>query len=301
MNATTAARPSPVDALWPATPRSIRLLRWLLRNKIASLAIVWLILVSALAILASVIGLKDPNFQDLESILVGPGSSHLFGTDDVGRDILSRLIFGARVSLLVGISVAICGAIVGGVIGLFTGYFKGAFDSGAILLIDALQALPSIILALGLIAALGTGTTSVIVALSVSAVPAFTRVVRAEVLQSTTRDYVLAARALGASDVHIIFRHTLRDAIPTILVQGSIICGLAIVSEAALGFLGVGVKLPTPTWGNMLSEAYIYTRQDPLFAVFPGLAISITVLALNTLGDTLRDVLDPKLRGRDHA
>lgn len=301
MNATTAARPSPVDGLWPTTPRSIRLLRWLLRNKIASLAIVWLILVSALAILASVIGLKDPNFQDLESILVGPGSSHLFGTDDVGRDILSRLIFGARVSLMVGISVAICGAIVGGVIGLFTGYFKGVFDSGAMLLIDALQALPSIILALGLIAALGTGTSSVIVALSVSAVPAFTRVVRAEVLQSTTRDYVLAARALGASDFHIIFRHTLRDAFPTILVQGSIICGLAIVSEAALGFLGVGVKLPTPTWGNMLSEAYIYTRQDPLFAVFPGLAISITVLALNTLGDTLRDVLDPKLRGRDHA
>ena len=300
MSAATPAQAVLLDGAWRSPPRLIRLLRWLLRNKVAAAAILWLVVICALAAAASVIGLHDPNEQDLNNILVGPGGAgHLFGTDDLGRDILSRIIFGGRVSLFIGLAVASVGGVLGSMFGLLTGYFQGRVDSAVMLFMDALQSLPNIILALGLLAALGTGTSSVIIALSVSAIPAFARVVRAEVLQSVTRDYVMAARSLGASDIHIILRHTLRDATPTILVQGSIICGLAIVAEAALGFLGVGVKLPTPTWGNMLSEAYIYTRQEPLFAIFPGAAITITVLALNMLGDSLRDVLDPKGHGRD--
>jgi peptide/nickel transport system permease protein len=272
-------------------------LRRLARNQQAVAGLIWILIVVFAALFASLLPIAGPNAQNLIKTLAAPSSQHFFGTDDLGRDILSRLIFGARVSLLVGLLVAVLSAIGGTLFGLIVGYFTGWLESVLMLIADSVQALPGIILALGLIAAAGTGTASVVTALTVASIPAFIRVVRAETLQAKERDYVLAAYATGAGVGRIIFTHILRNIAATILVQASIICGLAIVGEAALGFLGVGVRLPTPTWGNMLSEAYVYIHQRPLFSLFPGLMITITVLSLNLLADGLRDVLDPRQRG----
>lgn len=297
MNLDSAAQTLVEPAEPTSRPRLPSALRRLGHNRLAVAGLLWVLIVALAALCAPLLPMAGPNAQDLLHPLAAPGNSHLFGTDDLGRDILSRLIFGARVSLLVGLLVAVFSALGGTLVGLIVGYFTGWVETSLMLISDSVQALPGIILALGLIAAAGTGIASVVVALTVASMPSFIRVVRAETLQAKERDYVLAAHATGASVGRIILTHILRNIAATILVQGSIICGLAIVGEATLGFLGVGVKLPTPTWGNMLSEAYVYIHQRPLFSLFPGLVITMTVLSLNVLADGLRDVLDPRQRG----
>ena len=229
----------------------------------------------------------------------GPGADGApLGTDNIGRDILSRLIHGARISMYVGLMTVLVGITIGTVIGIGSAYTGGVFDIVVQRLVDALMGFPPIILALGLMAALGASINNVVIALVVILVPGATRVIRSEALRIKELDYVLSARSIGANPLRIMISHILPNVIATYIVLMTITLGFAIVVEASLSFLGVGVPEGTPTWGGMLNIGRKYMEQQSWLVVFPGVAIALVVFAVNFLGDGLRDVLDPRLRGR---
>lgn len=235
----------------------------------------------------------DPDADDYE-LFAGPSREHLFGTDSYGRDILSRMMAGAQISLTVGLSVAFLSMIVGVTLGLIAGYYGGWLDSLIMRFMDFLWAFPEIILTVGLVAIFGAGIQNIILAISLAYLDDFARIVRAEVLSLREEEYTVAARSVGASDRHIILRHILPNTMAPIIVQATFAVGLGILAESGLTFLGLGVDPSTPTWGLTLSEGRDFIRQAWWISVFPGLAIMITVLALNLLGDGLRDTLDVK-------
>ena len=224
--------------------------------------------------------------------LLGPSAHYWFGTDNFGRDIFSRVVFAGRVSLTVGLATAILATALGTVAGLFAGYFRRV-DDVLMRVVDGLMAFPSIILALALVAALGGSLVNVIIALAMTTAPIMTRVVRSSTLQLREFQFIEAAVATGTKKIDILFRHILPNAVTPIIVQATFIFAEAILAEAALSFLGLGVKPPTPTWGNILGESRSYLTIAPWFSIFPGIAIVVTVLALNVFGDMLRDMLDP--------
>ena len=264
----------------------------------AGFGLVVLGLLVLLAIFASVLAPYDPQDQALESVLQAPSSVHLFGTDDLGRDILSRVIYGSRVSLEVGL-ISVSVALVGGCfIGLVAGYFGGLVDEALMRAMDALAAFPALILALAITSALGMGIGNAMIAIGIVYIPAFARLVRGQSLSVRERDFVTAARSLGAGHFRIMFCHIWPNVTAPIIVQASLSVGFAIITEAALSFLGVGVRPPTPSWGSMLNEGYQYLETAPWMSVAPGAAIFITVLGLNLLGDGLRAMLDPRLSRR---
>ena len=227
-----------------------------------------------------------------------PGFGHLFGTDHLGRDVLSRTVFAGQVSLRVGFMAVALGTIVGAVAGLVSGYFGGLVDQIIQRIVDVMMSIPTILLALTVIASLGADALNVTLAIGVSIAPNTTRVARGSALAVKGLDYVTASQSLGSSPRRVIFRHILPNAAAPLIVIASVQLGTAIITEASLSYLGLGVPLNVPTWGNMLSGAGLtYMTKAPWMAIFPGLALTITVLALNLLGDTLRDILDPKLRG----
>lgn len=234
----------------------------------------------------------SPYDIDSGNRLLGPTGKHWFGTDDFGRDIFARTVIAARVSLLVGVVVAFLSTMFGTITGLIAGYYKKA-DFIIMRIIDGMLAFPALLLALALVAALGGSITNIIIALTLAFWPVMTRVVRSTVLQINSIQYVEAAKTTGTSDLVILTRYVLPNILSPIIVQGTFIFAKAILAEAALSFLGVGVDPSTPTWGNMLQESQIYITIAPWFSIFPGLAIVITVLALNLLGDGLRDAFDP--------
>jgi len=238
----------------------------------------------------------DPIRVFPEQRLLPPSRMHLFGTDELGRDVLSRIMFGARISMTVGlISVTIAGSI-GVTLGLLSGYLGGWVDNFIMRLIDILLAFPGILLAIVIAGALGPGLRNVMIAVGIFSVPSYARVVRASTLSVKALDYVEALRALGASDARILFRHILINVSAPIIVLSTLGVATAILSAAGLSFIGLGAQPPTPEWGAMLSQARAYLRNEWWMATFPGLAIMITVLAVNLLGDGLRDALDPRLR-----
>jgi peptide/nickel transport system permease protein len=250
------------------------------------------------AIFAPWIAPHDPQETSVALQYAPPGSARILGGDQLGRDVLSRLIYGARISLSVGLLSVGIGVTAGTLIGIFSAYAGGTVDLVVQRLVDALMAFPPIILALGLMAALGASMNNVVIALVVILLPGTTRVIRSQTLSIKELDYVLAARASSASSVRIMLRHILPNVAATYIVLSTITLGFAIVVEAALSFLGVGIPPDVPTWGGMLTlGASRYINTAPWLAIFPGIAITLVVFAINLLGDALRDVLDPKLRG----
>jgi peptide/nickel transport system permease protein len=250
------------------------------------------------AVFAAALATHDPIATSAAATLAPPSAAHWLGTDHLGRDTYSRLIWGTRVSLIVGVASTLLGSFFGGVIGLLSGYFGGKVDLIIQRLLDILQGLPLLVLALVMAAALGPSIPNVVVAISIPIMPRAARVIRASVLSIREMQYVEAARALGLLHLRIAFRHVMPNTIGPFIVLMTAQLGSAILTEAALSFLGLGVPEPYPSWGRMLSvSAAEYAQKAPYLVLFPGIAISLAVFASNLLGDALRDTLDPRLRG----
>ncbi|EKB55338.1 MULTISPECIES: nickel transporter permease [Facklamia] len=266
------------------------------RNKLAMMGLVIIIVLVLVAIFADVIAPYGFADQNLANQYQTPNAQHWFGTDELGRDIFSRVVYGSRVSLRVGfISVSIS-MIIGVAIGAVTGYYGGRVDNSLMRLIDVVQALPDTLLAIAIMAALGPGLTNLMIAVGIAAIPGYARLVRSSVLSLKDQEFVEAARANGSSDYRIILKHIIPNCMAPIIVQATLGVAYAIINAAGLSFIGLGLEPPTPEWGAMLSGGRAYIRDFPHMTLFPGLAIVITILALNLLGDGLRDALDPKLK-----
>ena len=255
------------------------------------------VLIILMAIAAPLIAPYAPLKSDFRNMAKPPIAGHPFGTDQIGRDVLSRVIYGARASLTVAIGAVLFGTTLGALWGLASGYFGGRFDIISQRIIEFLQSFPDLILAMAIAMALGAGMDTVIIAIAITRIPFGGRVIRSVVLSLKEMQYVEAARGLGASHLRMMARHILPQCIAPFLILATAHLGVAIIIEASLGFLGVGIPPPTPTWGNMLADSLNAGLVPPWWLVlFPGLAITVTVLAFNLLGDGIRDVLDPRLR-----
>lgn len=255
------------------------------------------ILLIFLAIAAPLVATHNPELTDYRAVLSEPGTEMLLGGDQLGRDVFSRLVYGTRISLVVGILSVLFGVTIGLAVGLVSGYFGGAVDLVVQRLMDAVMAFPALILALSIMAVMGASIVNVIIALAAVFVPGAARTIRSQALSIKETDYILAAKAIGVTDLRIMVRHMAPNLAATYIVLATISLGWAIVVEASLSFLGVGVPPNVPTWGGMLTGATEYVETAWWVAVFPGLAIAVVVFAWNLLGDALRDVLDPRLRG----
>ncbi|MDI3340527.1 MAG: ABC transporter permease [Sphaerobacter sp.] len=259
----------------------------------ATLVILLLVLAAALAPIIAPYGIEEGDFA---ASLKGPSRDHLLGTDTLGRDIFSRVVYGARVSLEVGIIAVGISLVVGTVLGLIAGYTRiGLLDSLIMRSMDALLAFPTLVLALAITAALGPSLTNVMIAVGIVGIPTYARLVRGQVLSVREREFIEAARTIGVPDARIMWRHILPNVTAPLIVQASLGVAFAILSEASLSFLGLGVQPPTPSWGAMLAFGKDYLNHAPWMAIAPGAAIFITVLAFNFLGDGIRDALDPHL------
>ena len=255
------------------------------------------LLLFLIALLAPFISPHDPIAVNADNAYLPPLSpSHLLGTDELGRDLFSRVLWGARVSLPVAFVAVAVGLVAGGVIGLMSGYFGGVFDLLLMRLIDALLAFPALILAIAIVAALGPDLRNAMIAIGIVAIPVYARLVRALVLQLKQMEFIAATRSLGATPMRIILRHLIPNLLNPVIVQVSLSAGFAILAEATLSFLGLGAQVPTPDWGQMINTGATFLANDPWLAIVPGAAISVTVFSFNLLGDSLRDALDPRLR-----
>lgn len=272
--------------------------RMLKKNKMALLGLVILCILVLLALFADVIANYDTVVikQNLGSRLQGPSAAHWLGTDEFGRDIFARLIHGARVSLKVGIVAVGISIICGGTLGALAGYYGGKLDNIIMRIMDIFLAVPNILLAIAIVSALGPSIINLMVAISVSNIPRYARIVRASVLSIRDQEFVEAAKAIGASNARIIFRHIIPNSLAPVIVQGTLGVASAILSTAGLSFIGLGIQPPAPEWGSMLSGGRQYLRYAWWVTTFPGVAIMITILSLNLLGDGLRDALDPRLK-----
>ena len=268
----------------------------LAKNKLAVAGLIVLIITALLAVFAPIAAPYGYEEQDLFNTLAGPSREHWLGTDNLGRDMLSRLIYGGRNSLTLGlISVALAAAL-GVILGAVSGYYGGKVDMVIMRLLDVLQAVPAILLAIAISATLGPGYMNCILALTISQIPGFTRMTRASCLNVQGMEYVEAARSINARERRIIFKHVLPNAISPIIVQATMSVATAILTSASLSFIGLGVQAPQAEWGAMLSAGRSYIRSNPHVIIYPGITIMIVVLSLNLLGDGLRDALDPRLK-----
>lgn len=268
-------------------------------NKASMVSLIFiaiLILISLFSVILPGLMPYDPNKQDMASTFIPPCSEHWFGTDQLGRDIFSRILDGTKVSLSVGIIAVAVSMTIGVILGSIAGYIGGKADAVIMRIMDIMLSIPSILLAIAMMAALGQGLDKAIIAISLVSIPEYARIVRGEILSVKQNDYVQAAKVIGNSDSRIIVRHILPNVISSIIVRGTLGISSAILDCAALGFLGLGIQPPNAEWGDMLGRSRNFIFQSPYTLIFPGLAITLTVLAFNILGDGLRDALDPKSR-----
>lgn len=276
----------------------------LIRNPGAIVGFVFVSLFVICAIFAPWIATHDPVEQNLllvaDGCCPGPSSAHWFGVDLLGRDLFSRIVYGARVSLLIGVVSVGIGFTIGATLGAIAGYFGGVVDSAIMRVMDIMLAIPGLLLAIGIVAALGPGLKEVMIAVGLANVPIFARLLRGSVLAHREADFVVAAKAVGIKRPTILFSHIIPNSISPVIVQGTLAMATAIIDVAGLGFLGIGLQDPdeTPEWGSMLTEVNEYLQTAPFLALIPGTAIVISVLGFNLIGDGLREALDPKLRGR---
>jgi len=285
-------------ALRPRAPAWRALARFCRRKPLGAIGGALMAIMVVAAVFADVLATHDPIATDAAHTLAQPGAAHWLGSDHLGRDIYSRIVHGARVSLAVGLASMVLGSALGGVLGLLSGYAGGRTDLTVQRLLDILQGLPLLVLALVMSAALGPSVSNVVLAISIPIVPRAARVVRSSVLSIREMQYVEAARALGLRHLRIAFRHVMPNTIGPFIVLCTAQLGSAILVEAALSFLGLGIPEPYPSWGRMLSvSAAEYAQKAPHLVLFPGVAISLAVFGSNLLGDALRDTLDPRLRG----
>jgi len=286
----------------PAAPRARSYAWQQIRRAFSANATSWIglvvfLVIVALALLAPVISPYDPLEQDIVARLQGPSAAHWFGTDSYGRDILSRLLWGARLSLVISTSSIFAAVIIGGIIGILAGYIGGRFDMVVMQAMDVLLSFPSLILGLIVVALLGPDLINLVFAIALTAIAPFARIARAPVLSLKERAFIEAGRALGFSHTRILFVHVLPNILSEVLVMGSLWMATAVRTEASLSFIGLGVKPPTATWGGMMREGFENILDAPWLSVWPGLAILVLVLGLNMIGDGLRDATDPRLRG----
>ncbi len=265
-------------------------------NTAAVVGLVIIILLILIAILGPLIMPYDPNLQDMTKSFMKPDAQHWFGTDQLGRDIFSRIISGARISLTVGLSAVAISLTVGVLLGSISGYFGGKADIIIMRFMDMMLAIPSILLAIAFMAALGKGIDKAVIAIGLVSIPEYARIVRGSILSVKENDYVQAARVIGNKNSRIIFKHILPNVLSSIVVRATLGISTAVLDTAALGFLGLGVPPPWAEWGDMLGRARGFIFTAPYTLIFPGIAITVTVLAFNLLGDGLRDAIDPKSR-----
>ncbi len=266
------------------------------QNKLAVIGLGIVIFFIVLAIIAPIAAPYSYKDQNLAERLMPPSGKHFFGTDDFGRDIFSRILYGSRLSLWVGFFSVLGSVILGTLFGIIAGYYGRWVDTIISRIFDIMLAFPSILLAIAVVAILGPSLQNALIAIAVINIPNFGRLVRSKVLSVKQEEYIMAARAVGMRDTRILFHHILPNSISPVIVQATLAIATAIIEAAALGFLGLGAQAPTPEWGKMLSDSKQYLVQAPWTLFFPGVAIMLTVLGFNLMGDGLRDVLDPKLK-----
>jgi len=274
-----------------------RFLRVFLKRKVVLFGVIVILLCIICAVFAPYIAPYDPYEQRTDSVLQGPSREHLLGTDSIGRDVLSRIIYGARISLVVGVGTVVISATVGTILGLLAGYIGGGVYTVVMRFTDMMMALPPVLLALILSAVLGSGLQNVIIAVAVALMPGFIRLVCGQVLSVKENEFVLAARSIGVSKAGIMFKHILPNCYTPLIVQMTMLMGMALLIESTLSFLGVGINPPTAAWGSMVYSGYRYLVTQPIIALAPGFAIMLLVFSLNMVGDGLRDALDPRLKG----
>lgn len=279
--------------------RTQEVIRALTQHRVAFAGIVILLFLTAMAVFAPFLAPYDPNEQDLYHVLEGPTKAHLLGTDDVGRDLLSRVIYGSRATLMMGALSTFFSAIIGVLIGLVAGYKGGVVDMVIMRITDTFMCVPALVLMLVIVSALGPGMQSIVVSITILSWTYFARIVRGQVMIVRELPYIEAAHALGASGFRIMFKHLLPNVMAPVIITATIALGANIMLESAVSFLGLGVQQPTSSWGNELRIGYSYLEIVPLFSLAPGLMITLAVLAFNFMGDGLRDALDPRLRGNN--
>lgn len=287
MNETAAAvRPSRWKEIWEIA----------LRNKLTLTGFIIVGLVVLVGLLAPVLAPYDPNLMDIPARLQGPGSAHPFGTDEMGRDILSRVMYGARISIAVGVIIVAVSAAIGVVLGSLSGYFGGRIDQAVMAVTDMILAFPSMVLALALTAAMGPGLLNTMLAVIIVRIPMYTRLMRGQVLVQKEQQYVRAARTFGEKPFWIVARHIVPNCLTPLMVQMTLGIGDAILIASSMSFIGLGAQPPTPEWGAMISTARVYAIDQWWYAAFPGLSILITIMGFNLIGDGIRDILDPRSR-----
>ncbi len=266
------------------------------KNKMAMFGLLIIVILFLTAIFADFIAPYTYKEQDLMNMFQTPSKAHLFGTDEFGRDIFSRVVFGSRISLEVGFIAVGISLVIGGILGAVAGFYGGKLENLIMRSMDVLLAIPQILLAIAIVAALGPSIFNLMIAVGISSIPGYARLVRASVLTIREQEFVEAAKAVGSSDMRIIFKHIIPNCMAPIIVQATIGVAIAILTAAGLSFIGLGIQPPIPEWGSMLSSGRSYIRDYPHMTLYPGLAIMVTIFALNLLGDGLRDALDPKLK-----